>query len=210
MRGSAALRVWLACALPVALGACPAALDDDTTAGPGGSGAASTATGEDDRGGTGTGSPEDSGAVSATSTSTADNSDDGTPDTGDSSTTSGESSGTSSSSGAPICPDWGDPNNTCTLPSQCTGGTDCGDPVSFFEEDGCPRPHCDSEDDECPPGWRCFFPYACDLPCLDGRVGCSEVPDGDGGSYCACSGDGSCGGRVCLREELLGPDGCPV
>lgn len=83
----------------------------------------------------------------------------------------------------------------CDVPPTCGGSIDCG-ALARFDESGCPRPPCLTNDD-CPESQRCHLDS-----CGDGLIRC---PDSEGS--CGCSWDDSCdeGNRGYCVESDAGP-----
>lgn len=124
-----------------------------------------------------------------------------TSSVGTSSEASSEGSGTFTTGGV-VCSD--DPRWLCTVPVvDCENLIfRCGEVVSWYDEDGCLRPEC-GENDECPEDSTCWSSTDCG-ECLSPISTCEENVPGS----CGCDGDGQCGSRVCVPDDLLATYTC--
>ncbi len=118
------------------------------------------------------------------------------PQTDDGSTSAMTSTSSESGEPAAICPEW----SPCGTPVVCGPMTHhCGERTAI-DDDGCPRPFCESNE-ECPAGYSCFRPNDWG-DC--GAHGCYEEPSG----ACECGFGLDCNANAhCVPEALVPPFG---
>lgn len=83
----------------------------------------------------------------------------------------------------------GTPSFSCGQGIDCSN-SDCGDPFSPFDDDGCLRRSCPCADDE-----LCITPAQWG-GCVSSSTSCSETDNG-----CECTSDPDCGGSHCIPAD---------